>query len=125
MSPENKRLKVVYIISHIDKAIGFEWIAEKLDKTHFELFFVLLNDKPSYLGKHLNEKGIPYKELSVGSKKRMPIVLWQMMKILKKEKADVIHTHMYIADIIGQLAGKILRIKKRIYTRHLECHLDG
>ena len=118
MSPENKRLKVVYIISHIDKAIGFEWIAEKLDKTHFELFFVLLNDKPSYLGKHLNEKGIPYKELSVGSKKRMPIVLWQMMKILKKEKADVIHTHMYIADIIGQLAGKILRIKKRIYTRH-------
>jgi len=118
MSPGNKRLKVVYIISHIDKAIGFEWIAEKLDKTRFDLSFILLNDKPSYLAQHLREKKIPVKELRVGGKKRLPLVLWQVIKILRNEKADVIHTHMYIADIVGQLAGKIVGIKKRVYTRH-------
>jgi glycosyltransferase involved in cell wall biosynthesis len=118
MSSRNNRLKVVYIISHIDKAIGFEWIAEKLDKTRFDLSFILLNDKPSYLARHLREKEIPVIELRVGGKKRMPVVLWQVIKILRKEKTDVIHTHMYIADVIGQLAGKILGIKKRVYTRH-------
>ena len=118
MTTTGRKKKVVYIISHIDKAIGFEWIAEKLDKSRFDLSFILLNDKPSYIAKHLREMGVPVHELRAGGKWRMPVVLWKVIRILKKEKADVIHTHMYVADIIGQLAGKMLRIKTRVYTRH-------
>jgi glycosyltransferase involved in cell wall biosynthesis len=118
MENTKRRRKVVYIISHIDKAIGFEWIAEKLDRSSFELSFILLNDKPSYLGRHLQEKGINVREIPVGSKKNLPFLLLKVIKALRKEKPDVIHTHMYIADIIGQTAGRILRVKKRVYTRH-------
>jgi len=41
-----------------------------------------------------------------------------LIGLLRQEKPDVIHTHMYVADIIGQLAGKFLGIKTRVYTRH-------
>lgn len=115
---EGKRRKVVYIISHIDKAIGFEWITEKLDRSRFDLSFILLNDKPSHLAKYLQEQGIPARELHFTGKWSMPLVLLKVINLLRKIKPDVIHTHMYGADIIGQVAGKILRIKKRIYTRH-------
>ncbi|MGQ0739702.1 MAG: glycosyltransferase family 4 protein [Bacteroidota bacterium] len=119
MKEEKQRRKVVYIISHIDKAIGFEWIAEKLDRSKFGLSFILLNDKPSHLARHLRDKGIPVQELPFkGSRQSMPLVLLKVINILRKEKPDVIHTHMYGADIIGQTAGKILGVKKRIYTRH-------
>ncbi|MEO7924523.1 MAG: glycosyltransferase family 4 protein [Chitinophagaceae bacterium] len=118
MTNQQHRRKVVYIISHIDKAIGFEWIAEKLDPAKFELSFILLNDKPSYLTRHLAEKGIAVQEIPVGSKKNLPFLLLKVIKALRKEKPDVIHTHMYIADIIGQTAGKIVGVKKRVYTRH-------
>jgi len=118
MGTEKSRRKVVYIISHIDKAIGFEWIAERLDRSKFDLSFILLNDKPSWLAKHLREKGVAVRELPVGGKLRWPLVLLKVMKALRKEKADVIHTHMYVADVIGQLAGKIMGIKTRVYTRH-------
>jgi len=118
MTQHKKRHKVVYIISHIDKAIGFEWISDKLDKSQFELAFILLNDQPSYLAKHLKEKGVTVHELRYVSKKDMPVTLLKVINLLRKEKANVIHTHMYAADIIGQTAGKILRIKKRVYTRH-------
>ena len=118
MTSENKRRKVVYIISHIDKAIGFEWITDTIDKERFELVFILLNDRPSWLAKHLSAKGVGVHELPVGSKIRRPFVLFNVIRLLRKEKPDVIHTHMYVADIIGQMAGKILRIKTRVYTRH-------
>jgi glycosyltransferase involved in cell wall biosynthesis len=118
MGTEKSRRKVVYIISHIDKAIGFEWIGERLDRSKFDLSFILLNDKPSWLAKHLREKGVQVRELPVGGKLRWPLVLLKVMKALRKEKADVIHTHMYVADVIGQLAGKFLGIKTRVYTRH-------
>lgn len=118
MGKVKNRRKVVYIVSHIDWAIGFEWIAEHLDRSVFDLSFILLNDKPSWLARHLREKGVTVYELPVGSRWRMPFLLLKVMNIIRRERADVIHTHMYVADMIGLLAGKILRVKKRIYTRH-------
>lgn len=113
-----KIYKVIYIISHIDKAIGFEWIAEELDNSRFDLSFVLLNNSPSYLANHLRGKGITVHELRLSGRNDMPFILIKLINLLRKEKPDVIHTHMYMADIIGQLAGKILGIRKRVYTRH-------
>lgn len=118
MSTGNKRIKVVYIISDIDKAIGFEWISDRLDKSRFDLSFILLNEQPSYLAKHLAGKGIPVTEFPAGAKTHWPFVIWKLVRILRKEKVDVIHTHMYVADMLGQLAGKLAGVKKRIYTRH-------
>jgi glycosyltransferase involved in cell wall biosynthesis len=119
MPTAEKRRKIVYIISQIDKAIGFEWIVENLDKSRFDLSFILLNEKPSYLAKFLQEKGITVNELHFsGAKQSLPFLWLKVINLLRKEKPDVIHTHMYIADLVGQFAGKILGIRKRIYTRH-------
>ena len=60
-----QKVKVVYIISYIDKAIGFEWVADNLNRDKFELSFILLNDTPSYLAKYLNKIGTPVYELSL------------------------------------------------------------
>ncbi len=119
MPTPEKRRKVTYIISQIDKAIGFEWITENLDQSRFELSYILLNEKPSYLAGFLSEKGIAVDELMFsGRKQELPFLLLKVIRLLRKKKPDVIHTHMYIADLIGQFAGKLLRIKKRVYTRH-------
>ena len=119
MPTPEKRRKVTFIISQIDKAIGFEWIAENLDRSRFDLSFILLNEKPSYLAEFLREKGIAVHELMFsGRKQDLPRLLFKVINLLRKEKPEVIHTHMYIADLIGQFAGKLLGIKKRIYTRH-------
>lgn len=116
--PTQKK-RIVFIISQIDKAIGFEWISERLDKRRFELSFILLNEKPSFLAKFLREKGIAVYELPfTGSKQRLPLDVLKVVNLLRKIKPDVIHTHMYMADLIGQFAGKLLGVKKRVYTRH-------
>lgn len=118
MDEQKKRRRVVYIVSHIDKAIGFEWIAARVDKERYDLSFILLNDKPSYLATHLREQGVPVTEIRPGGKFRWPLVLMKLVRQLRRQKADVIHTHMYVADILGQLAGKWAGVKTRVYTRH-------
>src|SRR5215203_256452 len=119
MPTPEKRRKVTYIISQIDKAIGFEWITENLDQSRFELSFILLNEKPSFLARHLREKGVTVHELSFsGRKQDLPFLLFKFINLLRREKPDAIHTHMYIADLVGQFAGKLLGVKKRVYTRH-------
>ena len=119
MPTPEKRRKVTFIISQIDKAIGFEWITENLDRSRFELSFILLNEKPSYLAGFLREKGIAVDELIfAGRKQDLPVLVLRVLGLLRRRKPDVIHTHMYIADLVGQFAGKLLGVKKRVYTRH-------
>ena len=114
----SKRVKVVYIISYIDKAIGYEWTANLLDKEKIDLSFILLNAKPSYLGKYLKSINVPVYELEYFGKRSFLKTFWKVIKLLKKLKPDAIHTHLVDADLIGLTAGKLLGIKKRIYTRH-------
>ena len=112
------RTKVVIMISNVDKAVGFEWIVNTIDTSRFELTFVLLNPKPSYLAGFLNERNVRCYELSYKSKSDLPIVLAKVTNILRRLKPDIVHTHLFEANLIGQTAAWTLRVPKRIYTRH-------
>lgn len=118
MAATSKRTKVILVISDIDKAVGFEWITKNLDRSKIELCFVLLNSKPSYLAKFLENEGVTCYELSLRGKKDLPFLLVRLMRIFGKERPDVVHTHLYAANVVGQTAARILNIKRRIYTRH-------
>jgi glycosyltransferase involved in cell wall biosynthesis len=115
---DRRRTKVVIIISNIDKAVGFEWIVKSIDKTRFELSFILLNSTPSHLHRFLKEETIPSFELCYRTKLDLPFLLLKVSKILRRIKPDVVHTHLFEANVVGQTAAWILRIPKRIYTRH-------
>lgn len=112
------KIKVTYIISNIDKALEFEWVAEKLSKEKFELSFILLNTKKSYLGEFLKNHNIYIRELKLESKLNYPKLIIQCINELKKIKPDIVHCHLIDASLVGLLAAKFCRISNRIHTRH-------
>lgn len=117
-----KPVKIVYIISNINKAIAFEWIAEELDKTKFELNFILLNPKESYLEEYLNKLNINVKRINYNSKRDIPLSILRLIYFLLLNKPSVVHTHLFDASFIGLIAAKLCGIKKRIYTRHYSTY---
>jgi glycosyltransferase involved in cell wall biosynthesis len=117
-----KPVKIVYIISNINKAIAFEWIAEELDKTKFELNFILLNPKESYLEEYLNRLNINVKRINYNSKRDIPLSILRIIYFLLLNKPSVVHTHLFDASFIGLIAAKLCGIKKRIYTRHYSTY---
>ena len=110
--------KIVYIVSNIDKAVGFEWIADKIDSSKFQLYFIILNPSDSYLHKWLKSRNISSYYIKHCGKKSFISSLIKILFILKKLKPDVVHTHLLEANLIGLTAAKILGVKKRVYTRH-------
>ncbi|MEO6883798.1 MAG: glycosyltransferase family 4 protein [Bacteroidia bacterium] len=110
--------KIAYIISSVNKSVAFEWIAEDIDSSKFELFFILLNNQNSPLENFLIKKDIPTFRVNYKNKNDIPLAIFKIMRILKQKKIDIVHCHLFDACIVGLTAAKILGIKKRIHTRH-------
>ena len=109
---------VTYIISDIDKALSFEWIAEYLDSFTFKLDFVLIVKKDAKLEQFLKEKEISVFTLLYSSKKDFPFVFLKLYRFLKKTNPHTVHCHLLYGSLLGLSASWLAGIKNRIYTRH-------
>lgn len=116
-SSQHKR-KVFIIISGIDFSYGIKWTSQFLDPDKFEQIYLFLNDKVPILYKQFTAQGMKCYFITYNSKKNIPITFLKLLFLLWKEKPYIVHTHLFDASLIGLIAAKILRIKKRIYTRH-------
>jgi glycosyltransferase involved in cell wall biosynthesis len=112
------RKKVTYIISDVNRALAFEWIAAYLDKRKFDLNFIVLNPKESILETHLKEQGYNVEHITCSGKKDWPSAWWKLYTILKKSKPDIVHCHLQQASILGLSAAKWAGVPIRIHTRH-------
>lgn len=111
-------IQIVYIISDIDKAIAFEWLAENIDKTEFEIKFIFLGKSMGKSGQYLQENGFHVQHIRIVSKKNYLKAIWKLALILKKLNPDIVHTHLRTADLLGLTAARYIGVKKRITTRH-------
>ncbi|MCF8424763.1 MAG: glycosyltransferase family 4 protein [Bacteroidia bacterium] len=111
-------IRVTYIISDIDKALAFEWIADFLNKEKINLSFILINSENSYLKKYLENNNFSTFTINCTTKMQMLLAVWKCFLLLKKIKPDVVHCHLIRANLIGLTAAKLAGVKSRIYTRH-------
>jgi len=109
--------KVAIILSNINKALAFEWIADAMHGD-FDLHFILLYNGTSELETYLRERKIKVYPLNYAGKKDLVNTIYAIRKILKKEKIELVHAHLLDAGLAGLPAARWAGIKKRIYTRH-------
>jgi glycosyltransferase involved in cell wall biosynthesis len=113
-----KPLKLVYIISEIDKSLAFEWIATHLNAEKFSLSFILLNPSSSLLEEFLLLQKFNVKRIKCSGKKDWPTTWGKLCFFLQKLRPDIVHCHLLTASILGLSAAKFVGVKQRIYTRH-------
>jgi glycosyltransferase involved in cell wall biosynthesis len=112
-----KKLKIVYVISDIDKALAFEWISLHF-RSVFDLKFILIGKEKPELSNFLNRSNISCTIISDSDFPKTYQKVIRIAKILKAERPDIIHSHLWRANLISQPIAWLLRIRKRIYTRH-------
>lgn len=110
--------KITYIISGINRSLAFEWINQKLDRSRFELSFILIFNGTPELKSILEQKGAEVFTIKYRNKWSIPLTLVRLWRLLFNIKPHVVHTHLFEATLFGSLISKILGIKKRIQTRH-------
>lgn len=112
-----KRTKIVYIVSDIDKSLQFEWVLTDLAK-RYELTVLLIINSKSQLESYLQSAGIPVVSCYYNSQASLLATWFKIAGKLVSLRPDVIHTHLWKANLIGLTAGFLTGVKKRIYTRH-------
>ncbi len=111
-------LPVTYILSNINKALAFEWVAQELDRQRFALSFVLLNPGDSVLETFLRGRGVDVLRIDYRGKKDLPAAIFRIARYLRRRETRVVHCHLFDACVAGLVAARLAGVKKRLYTRH-------
>jgi len=114
-----KVIKIIQFITGLNTG-GAEMVVKDLalniDKDKFEI--VVISILPiGKIGEEIKKSGV--KVLSLNAKfKYNPIIAWKLFNILKKQKPDILNTHLFHADLMGRIIGKLSKIPKIISTFH-------
>lgn len=124
MDPSCRKIKVLHLTSTLRGIGGVQKLllalGDKYDREHFEWFFCNLFDDARGKGTFptaLKEKGYNYIEIPERTFWKLPVLLFRLVKAIRREQFDIVHTHMLQASIIGQLIAKFMHVPA-ILTRH-------
>lgn len=109
---------LAYIVSNIDKAVAFEWIASDFRTHGREISFILLNPGDSHLETFLRANGFTVERVLYRGKRDLIPAILKVRKILKTWQSDTVHAHLFDASLVGLFAAKMAGVPKRIHTRH-------
>jgi glycosyltransferase involved in cell wall biosynthesis len=91
-------------------------LCKNLDKEKFAVKVACLKSPGESAG-DLIAAGIPV-ELVGGHGWPIALSFFKLIKFLKKEKPDIVHTHLFGADFYGRLAARLAGVKIIVSTEH-------
>lgn len=112
-----QKKKVAYIVSDIDKALAFEWIATELSN-RCNLFFILITKPGSELENYIKRLGLKCYVIDDARYAGYLRKLLRLIVVLFDEKPRIVHAHLWRATLLGMLSAWLLGIEKRVFTRH-------
>jgi len=107
--------KLIYVVSDIEKSLAFEWIANHF-QSRFDLFFLLIGRSNTPLIFYLKKLQIRYALIDTSSSTIKK--WWKVFSLIRRERPDIVHAHLWQAMLLGLSTSWILGIKRRIFTRH-------
>lgn len=110
--------RVAIIISDTNKSFQFEWLARRFKNKGLEQHYVLLKEDNSELEKHLKDNDIIVHRIKGGSFFSSFHVFFKLLIVLRKIRPTVVHCHLLRAALFGSICSYLLRIEKRVITRH-------
>ncbi len=117
--------KIIHIITGLNDG-GAEAVLHRLcaiDKASYHVVISLM-DEGKY-GPLLREAGIEVYCLNMPQGRVTLSGLWQLLKVLRKCKPDVVQTWMYHADMIGGVVAKFAGVKNIVWGVHHTTLLKG
>jgi glycosyltransferase involved in cell wall biosynthesis len=110
-------IRVLHFLSSIKDVKHFTGLAEFHDKSLVEMQVATI-DGSGDLQESLAQLGVRGHYLDCGARRRYPLAIWRLARLLRRERIDVIHTHLFEPTIIGLLAALLARTPGRVMTRH-------
>lgn len=114
-------IRLAQLITELDpggaERVVYE-LATGLDPKRFLQVVVSLKPADGQIAEELAGSGV--RVLSVGMRTKLDFfALWRLERILKEEAVQMLHTHLFHADILGRLAAAKAGVRAVISTAHV------
>src|SRR4051794_17169084 len=113
----NDPIRVMHFISSSMAAEYFPLIAKHTDHDRFAIQVGTLAHEGG-LQIRLREIGVPTFALNAGPRWSWPLAALRLAWRLRRERIDVLHTHLIEASLVGLVAAKLARTRLAIFTGH-------
>jgi glycosyltransferase involved in cell wall biosynthesis len=114
-----KRTNILHIITELEVG-GAENlllnICRQLDKRNFNIVVGYIYG-PGTLSDQFKKAGVRLIDLSRKGKID-PLLLFKLFFLIRKERIQIVHTHLVHASIVGRIAAKLAGVRNIITTRH-------
>lgn len=112
------KIKLLYIVSGIHYSLGFDWLDQHLDHAKYDVSYLFLNPTVPELHHLFSDRKREVAFINLRSKKDYPLALLKLITAIRRKKPDIVHCHLFEANLLGLLSARISGVKKRMYTRH-------
>ncbi|MBV9217125.1 MAG: glycosyltransferase [Acidobacteria bacterium] len=125
-----RRLKVCHICAASE---GAAWLAEQLQELrdrHGHEVTALVVDDECELAKRLKDAGVrriavPFVYRSFKDLVKLPATIYRMARVLKRERFDVVQTHLFSSMFVGRIAAWLADVPVRLAMVASPFHLEA
>lgn len=110
--------KILVIVYNLDRALEHEWYVQLMDRSRYEIHFAVIRQCHGFLATYLESQGLPVHRFEYQGKIGLPTLTWKLFRLIKKERFDMVHAHLFEASISGMIAARLARTRVRVVTRH-------
>jgi len=111
---------MISILHFVDLPCENPWlngIATHLNRDEFQMSVASLGGRNG-LHTGLEQRGVKTFSFDAKSRRDYARVIWQLRQLLRRERVEIIQTHMFEPSVIGLAAAKLAGTPVRIVTRH-------
>lgn len=112
------RRSILHFAQDSDTSGFFPQLAARHDRTRFRMIFGTLRPMASWLRAYMEDLDVRCVDCARSSRLTYPLGLLRLASFLRRERIEILHTHLFDPSVVGLFAGALAGTPVRILTRH-------
>jgi glycosyltransferase involved in cell wall biosynthesis len=110
--------RILHFAERADTSGFFPQLAKWHDRDRYRMFFGTLGTMDASLRAQMADLDVRCLSLDCRSRTDYPLAVVRLAAFLRRERVDVVHTHLFDPSIVGLVAAVLARTPLRVMTRH-------
>lgn len=112
------RISVLHFTEGDDTSGFFPQLGKWHDRGRYRMLFGTLKRMAPWLREFMEGEGLGCVSCGARTRAGYPLAVLRLMRFLRRERVDIIHTHLFEPSAVGLLGGLLATTPARVMTRH-------
>ncbi len=118
MMVSRQRISILHFAESDDTSGFFPQLATWHDRDRYRMLFGTLKPMAPWLREFMEREGVACMSCEARTRAEYPLGLFRLMRYLRRERIDLLHTHLFEPSAVGLLAAVLAGTRGRVMTRH-------